>query len=146
MESGPEVSSATVNAVIDASAGSFVAGIDARSMITEVSSTPCACLATRRRILIDECVDVGPETFSVDSGQMGKRFDQLGRRHKGSPAYRSQAADRDAISRYDKRIAAVEGADDFCVVISELPLSNGPFHLKSVAQMLQRRKALASTS
>ena len=68
---------------------------------------------------------------------MREGFDQLGRRYERSPAHRSEAANWDAISRYDKRIAAVEGADDFCVVVPELPLSNGPFHTLSVAQKLQ---------
>jgi hypothetical protein len=44
-------------------------------MITEVSSTPRWCLDTRGWILVYVCIDVGPETFGIDRGQVRERFD-----------------------------------------------------------------------
>lgn len=106
-------------------------------MTTDVSSTPRRRSTTRRRILVDVAVDVFSELREIDSREMGGRLDELCSRHERPASDRRQPSDGNAVSRNHERVATLERANDFCVIISQLALRDRPFHIDIVAQRLQ---------
>jgi len=137
VERGPAVSSAKVKAEIEASAGRSFSPMNARSMTTEVSSTPRWCLGTWCRVLIDRCVDIGSELFEVDAGQVRSRLLQLGRRNESSSPCRGETANGHPITGHDKGVPALKRPHDFSVIVAQFALGNRSLHTFIVAQTLR---------
>lgn len=74
--------------------------------------------ATRRGILIDKRIDVGPESLRVDGCCTGHGSNRSLRHHEPAAPQRHEFPDRHAVARHDEGLAAVDSPRDLAAVVS----------------------------
>lgn len=84
--------------------------------------------ATRRRILIYESVDVGPEARGVDRRRVGERGERGVSAHEPVTSHRGQLTDRDAVASHDEALPGVEGSHDLAAFVAKLTLGDLTCH------------------
>src|SRR5205085_6788318 len=96
---------------------------------------------TRRGPLVEEGVDIGPESLSVDGrcavedGEGGVRSDKL------TLPKRDQLSHRHAVAGDDERLATVECSHDFSAFVAQFSLSDLTAHRRTVARVLRQGRA-----
>jgi hypothetical protein len=93
---------------------------------------------TRRRIVVDDRVDVRPEPVGCDGGRAGERGEGSLGGDEGAMAQRSELTDCHAVARHDKGLAAIERAHDVTAAVPQLPLGDLSGHDQNVARVLRR--------
>ncbi len=108
-------------------------------MRTDVSTIPRARRGsgTRSRILIDQFVNILPESNRIDARGASQGSQKHLSQHRLTAPDGHEFADWHAIARNDVGLAAVEPAHDFAALIPKRPLCDDPGHLASVARVRQ---------
>src|SRR3954451_4500977 len=135
---GPAASSANVTAEIANSAGSSLGATCSRPMTTEVSITPRRAVgsATRRRVVVEHSVDVGPETIRLNRRGAGEGRDGgVGSDELARPQ-RNQLANRHTVPGHHERFPAIECSHHIATAIAQFPLGDLTRHPNTVAPVL----------
>ena len=74
--------------------------------------------ATRRGLLIDQAVDIGPESIPVDRGRALEDSDRGVRRDELTLSQRDQFAHWDSVAGDDERLATIERAHDLAAFVA----------------------------
>jgi hypothetical protein len=80
-------------------------------------------------MLVDDRIDVGSESPTVDDRGAREEGDGCVGTHEPTLPDRRQLADRDAVTGNDERLAAVERAHDLAAVVPELSLTDLSRHI-----------------
>jgi hypothetical protein len=84
------------------------------------------------RTLVEDRIDVGSESPTVDDRSAGEEGDGCVGAHEPALSQRRQLADRDAVPGHDERLAAVERAHDLAALVPELSLTDLSRHITGV--------------
>ena len=109
-----------------------------RSTTTDVSSSPrgswCGS-GTRRRVLIDERVQVLSEGSGVTAADAGEKCLKGARPREVRSFERREFPNRDAIARYDKALALVECPHDLSALVAKLSLRKESAHAEKCSTL-----------
>src|SRR5262249_5101649 len=112
-----------------------------RAMTTEVSSSPRSRRGsgTRRRVLVEDAVDVGTEPDWIDPRRSGERAHDDLRRDEAATPERDQLTHWRPVAGDDEGLALVERSHDLAAVVPELALGDLPCHVAIVARVRRER-------
>ena len=80
-------------------------------------------------MLVDDRVDVGSESFTVEDRSAREEGDRCVGAHELTLPERRQLADRDAVTGDDEHLATIERAHDLAALVPELSLTDLSRHL-----------------
>jgi len=107
--------------------------------MTDVSTRPRGCCrsGTRRDVLVDHRIYVGPESVRVNRGSARERCERdAGGDELSGPHWR-QLSHRHAIAGDQKRLAPIQPAHDLATGVPELALRDRTGHIMIVAPVLR---------
>src|SRR5256885_16078665 len=95
------------------------------------------------RLLVEDRIDVGSETRTVEDWSARKEGDGRVGAHEPTLPKGRQLADRNAVAGDDERLAAIEGAHDLAAFVAKLSLADLAHHARSVAPVLRHAQLRA---
>ena len=106
-------------------------------MTTDVSSSPRSRRdsGTRRRVLVEDAIDLGAEPGWIDPRGSGERAHDDVRRDEAATPERDQLTHGRPVAGDDEGLALVECSHDLAAVVPELALGDLPCHTAIVARV-----------